>query len=96
MVIKLDEKLNTNTTIKERIDLIKETIKERNKYVYADGDIDYPYYDEFIYELNDGGHIDWLVKIVDEQRIALEEALNSSLNNDNMKTIKILKSAISK
>jgi len=96
MVKKLEEKLITKTTIEDRMNEIKELISERNKFVEEDGHIEtYEYYDEFVFELNDEGHIDWLVKIVDEQRMTMEKVLKSSVSNNNMETIKILKSALS-
>lgn len=43
-----------------RLLTIKSLIEERDKFL-VDGKVkDYPAYDQFIYELNDRGHIDWL------------------------------------
>lgn len=54
-----------------RLLTIQKLIEERDKYLEDDGEVkDYSAYDQFIYLLNDNGHIDWLFEQTREALLA--------------------------
>lgn len=53
-------------TDRERLEKIKVLLEKRNQHIDEEGQINYHEYDQIIYELNDFGHIDWLINRVEE------------------------------
>lgn len=59
---------------KWRLEIIEGLIQERNRHVDPETkEINYQLYDEAVYQLNDNGHIDWLVDMVKKQQKEIEE-----------------------